>query len=664
MDSGVAAAGSLIALACWVVLPWLTLLERKDSVRTEWGGLIGAGGASLLVVAWGITLNSPADVVLPPPFHFGATPVAFHGDLLSAWFLLLIGVVSIALAPYLPAYMRHGRGDGDMRIFWIALGLLCASMAGVVLAANAQTFLVAWEVMSLSSFVLVVTHHVPTATRRAGMIYLGATRAGTMFLAGGFLWAYSRSGSWAFADWHLAGAAALGPGLLILLGLGVKAGMWPFHLWLPTAHPAAPSPVSALMSGVMVKVALYGMIRFFVLPGHFDHVLLGKVLLALGTISAFWGVLFALLQHDLKRLLAYHTVENVGLIIMGIGACLAARDAGLASLAAVALASALFHTLNHGLFKSLLFLGAGAVDHATGTRDIEHLGGLGLRMPWTFRFFLLGSAAICALPPLNGFASEWLLYQALLGVGGSSAASPLGRFLAMAGIGWIALVGALALACFLKACGVIFLGMPRSRGAEKAVEVPRGMLVAQAFLGLACVALGLGAPAVLQVLQPLVWPISPYGPSVTTAWNLPMGPLVLVLLLTMGVGAAWMQAAARRHPVRTYITWECGFGDPTPRMQVTATSFAQPIARLFGALYHYALHLHVEGDDRRYFPQEMHAEPETKSLLQAMVYAPLMRAVSQAGTVLARLQAGSIHLYLLTMFVTLCTLLLLGRYVR
>ncbi|MGO8672440.1 MAG: proton-conducting transporter membrane subunit [Capsulimonadaceae bacterium] len=376
-------------------------------------------------------------------------------------------------------------------------------MALVVLAANVQTFFVAWELMSLSSFLLVATDHQPLETRQAALVYLGSMRIGTAFLAGGFLWAHALTRSWSFADWHLAGMAALGPGLLILAGLGVKAGMWPFHLWLPIAHPAAPSPVSALMSGVMVKVAVAVMVRLFIVDSAFVHPAFGYVLLALGTIGALWGVLFALLQHDLKRLLAFHTVENVGLILMGAGLSLVAARLGLTLVSQLALAAALFHVLNHALFKSLLFLGAGAVDNGAGTRELGKLGGLGKRMPWTYACFVLGAAAICGLPPFNGFASEWLLYQGFLHLGEGPAPAIL-RFGGLLLIAWIALVGALAAACFIKAIGVVFLGRARSIDAEHAHEAGAGMRLSQALLAAGCAVLGLATPIVLRVLQPIV----------------------------------------------------------------------------------------------------------------------------------------------------------------
>ena len=650
---------STITLVCWLIIPFAALLAPKHTNSRLWSAAVGLGALGLVGAGAAGLRAAPIDLTLPQPFWLGVTGASFRFDPLSAFFLLVIGVVTGPVALYLPAYMGHLRRRVDMRLFWAALSLLLLSMSLVALAANAVTFLVAWELMSLSSFVLVATDHQPHATRTAALVYLGATRIGTGLLAGGFLWAHALSGSWSFQDWRFTGAAALGPGLLILLGLGVKAGMWPFHLWLPAAHPAAPAPVSALMSGVMVKIAVCVMIRLLVLAPAFDHPALGYVLLIIGAISAFWGVLFALLQHDLKRLLAYHTVENIGLILIALGGSVVASNLGLHVVAVIALGAALYHVLNHALFKSLLFLGAGAVDFCTHSRDLERLGGLGKRMPWTFGCFALGAAAICGLPPLNGFASEWMLYQASLRVAGS-AISPLLRFGGLIMVGWIALVGALALACFTKAVGVVFEGRPRSQSAEYAREAPAGMLIAQGLLAAACVILGLAAPLVLRALQPITVALGASRSALTDAWTPPIGALALLLLLVLGAGAAWFSSPGRQARSRSYVTWECGFGDLTPRMQVAATSFVQPIARMFGLMIRYDVQSRADGANPTLFPDEIRVEQRTEAVLETRVYGPALRWVNRAGGFLVRMQAGSIHLYLLTMFVTLLALLVIA----
>lgn len=608
-------------------------------------GLVAAG----LV---GLSCLGPVTVEAPWPFTLGLAAPALRIDPLASWFLAVFGVVTLCIVPSLQPYLEHIRRHADLRRFWVGMPLLLVSMAGVVVAANAQTFLVCWEVMSLSSFVLVLTDSHARSTRQAALVYLGATRVGTAFLMAGFLWAFALTGDWSFAAWQLRGAIALGPGTLVLIGLLVKAGCWPFHLWLPLAHPEAPAPVSAVMSGLMVKVAICAIVRLFVLSPAFDHPAFGYAITALGAASALWGVLFAILQQDLKRLLAYSTVENIGLILMGLGLSVIARHDALVVVSSLALAAALFHVANHAFFKSLLFLGAGAIDQATGLRDMERLGGLAKGMPVTFLAFVTASAAICALPPLNGFASEWLLYQSLVGLA-SAPVLPLHRFLAMLACGWVALVGAIVVACFLKVCGVVFLGQPRSVRAARAHETPQGMRVSLTALAVGCALLGLGAPVVLQRLQGVV------AGGVGSTWTLPYPALLLALAVFSLVARRLAQA-----PIRVYGTWDCGFGPPNARMQTTSTSFAQPLARLFGALYHYVVQRRVEGRDRHHFPEEVTAQPAIRSMLARRVYIPVLRFVDRVAERLVRLQAGSIHLYLLTMFVTLWILLMVGARFR
>ena len=594
----------------------------------------------------------------PLPLFLADAGADFVVDPLSRWFLAIIGVVGAATALFAPGYLRHLARRVSPGFIWSGFALLLISMAGVVLAANAIIFIICWELMALSSFALVAADHAQHAIRRAALIYFGATRIGTGFLMAGFLVAHQLTGSWTFADWNLSGAPALLPALLILVGLATKAGSWPFHLWLPIAHPAAPAPVSAVMSGVMIKTAIYLMVRLFVLGDHLSHPVLGPLILLLGAVSAFWGVLFALLQHDLKRLLAYHSVENIGIILMGLGVALLGRAAHLELIAALGLAAALLHTLNHAVFKSLLFLGTGAIDAQTHQRDVEHLGGLIHRMPWTAVAFLTGSAAICALPPLNGFASEWLLYQGFfrLAMGGATMGLRLGALLLM---GWLALVGALALACFVKAAGVVFLGQPRSKSAANAREAPRGMIVAQLFLAALCVVLGLAVPALLAPLAQIVGPLA--GLPLATVWTIPAPLLALLLLVLLATLTLLLAPLTAKMPVRRYITWECGFGALSARTQYTATSFAQPISRLFGMMYRYTVNIRFGGKHRRHFPDAVAAHATHEPYLETRVYAPLTRSIQRfAGILLLRLQAGSIHQYLLYIALVLALLLWVG----
>lgn len=651
------------AFASWygaACLLWLLGVAAGLTFRRSASPLLVllAGGGALL--ALGASFAGDArPVLLPLPLSLGAARFEFVPDGLSRWFLALIGGVGAAVTLYAPGYLRHLRGRVAPGWFWAAWCALLASMTGVVLAANALVFLVAWEVMALASCALVAADHEQHAVRQAALIYLGAARVGTAFLMGGFLWAHQLAGTWDFSGWRIAGPGALGPALLILVGLATKAGSWPFHLWLPVAHPAAPAPVSALMSGVMLKTAVYALARLL-LGDHFTAPALGSLILALGSVSAFWGVLFALLQRDLKRLLAYSSVENIGIILMALGLANLGRQLRLTAVAELALAAALLHCLNHAVFKSLLFLSAGAVDAQAHTRDLEQLGGLVHRMRWTALFFVLGSAAICGLPPLNGFAGEWLLYQGLfrLAAGAGTVGQRLGGLLLL---GWLALVGALALACFVRAAGVVFLGQPRSPEAAHAREAGRAMTLAQGGLAAACLLLGLSVTLLLRPLGQLTEGFAGSS-SLRAAWSLPLLPLFVALAGLLVLIAGWMNTLARARPSERFITWECGFGELGPRTQYSAGSFAQPVARLFSALTRYRVEVTLEGRDRRHFPETITAATVHEPYLETRLYTPLVRLVQRgASTLLMRLQAGSVHQYLLYMTLFLSLLLWLGR---
>ncbi|HEY3269467.1 MAG TPA: proton-conducting transporter membrane subunit [Armatimonadota bacterium] len=658
LDSNVWGGSALwggAALCAWLAAAFVGLIAPRP--RRHLAAIPCAVGCLLLAASAFAGGGQPEYLRLP--LALGDAPFTLLFDPLSRWFLAIIGAVGLAAVVFSPGYLEHLRERVPVGFVWSAMALLLLSMAGVVLAANAIVFLVAWEAMALSSFALVATDHTQREIQRAALIYLGATRVGTAFLMAGFLWAHLLTGTWDFSGWNLHGAAALGPALLILVGLATKAGCWPFHLWLPIAHPAAPAPVSALMSGVMIKTAIYAMARLFVLDGHLAAPALGPILIALGTVSALWGVLFALLQHDLKRLLAYHSVENIGIILTAVGLAIVGRSWGLPALYQLGLAVALFHTLNHAVFKSLLFLGAGVVDARTHTRDIERLGGLIHRMPATAAAFIVGSAAICALPPLNGFASEWLLYQGFFQM--ARTGPTVGeRLCALLLMGWLALIGGLAIACFVKAVGVTFLGSPRSRAAEKATEGTRGMVAAQIGLAFACGALGLGVPLLIAPLSCIV--ASPGEPSLlAAAWTLPTALLTLAMMGALAILTLAMARLARKNPARRFTTWDCGFGPLSARTQYTATSFAQPTLRLFGAVYRYSIAIEVGGRNRRYFPDSVDVRATHEPYLETRVYAPVLRSIERgAGAFLMRLQAGSIHQYLLHVALVLALLLWLG----
>lgn len=632
----------------------LALISGRKANHIFSSGLMFVAAFMMLCAAIA-GMNSDVTWQAPQPIAFAWFPLTFHLDTLSSIFLALLGFVAMAISLFSPGYLSHFEGRLHAGQYWSSLFLFLFAMALVILSADAITFIVFWELMSLSSVVLVAAEHKQHRARLAALIYLGATRTATAFLSAGFLWMHSLSHSWSFADWKFATSLEYLPAIFILLGFCIKAGIWPFHIWLPYAHPAAPAPVSALMSGVMIKIALYGMVRILVL-GDLNCLTIGYVALFLGTISAFWGVLFALVQHDLKRLLAYCSVENVGLILMAIAVALNARANHLPEISAIALSAAIFHCINHGLFKSLLFLGAGAVDAQSHSRDISHLGGLAKVMPWTMACFLTGSAAICALPPLNGFASKWVLYQSFLQTGWQSC-SLIDRSISFAAIGVLTIVGGLGVACFTKAVGVSFLGNARSHAASNAKEATKSMIAAQVLLALACLCLGLNAPYAISKIAPVCLQSTHQVTSVASTFVMPMGIIASTgLTLSLIIYAIFLRPSIPRR----YITWDCGFGNLSTRTEVSSDSFSQPIAKIFGPILQYKIAVQITGKDRRHFPEYIRVEPQMVSFLESRVYMPVLAMVALLSRAVAKLQAGSIHLYLLYVCTSLILLLIIG----
>jgi formate hydrogenlyase subunit 3/multisubunit Na+/H+ antiporter MnhD subunit len=515
--------------------------------------------------------------------------LALRLDGLSAVFLVPICLLSGLGAVYGLRYFPQAEHRGAAVRLQLFYGLAAGGMALLVVASNAVVFLVGWEVMALSNFLLVLTEHDRREVQRAAFLYLAATHVGTLALFAVFALLRSAAGSFdlaATSGLPATGALAARVFVLALVGFGLKAGLMPLHFWLPPAHAAAPSHVSALMSGVVVKTGLYGLLR---VTGLFDAppATWGVVLLVAGGVSAVLGVAFALAQHDLKRLLAYHTVENVGIIALGTGLALLGRTRGEPALVLLGFAGAALHVVNHAVFKSLLFFGAGAVQHGAGTREIDLLGGLARRLPATTVLFALGAAAISGLPPLNGFVSEWLVYLGFL----DALRRPGGDLLGFAALGApvLALVGGLAAACFAKVVGVVFLGSPRTPQAERAHEAPTSMVAPMAVLAAVCVAIGLLPQAVVPALAgaAAAWsrldPALLEGPAAAAAASASRVSLVALVLLA-AAGALWLlrrRRLAASPPAPAVETWSCGFAAPTARIQYTGSSFAELLLERF-----------------------------------------------------------------------------------
>ena len=645
--------------------------------------LIGAGFGALIALA-GLTgrITLPVHVALPRLFPFAEMSLTMDG--LSAFFLLVVSLGSVAAALYGPAYLgAHARAP---LVQTLALNAFVACMGLLCCAGDALSFLLFWEGMTLASYVIVVCDTENAENTGAGLLYIVMAHAGTALLLVAFLSLTERAGSLDFPALRRV-AESLEPRtrtvlfMVALTGFGAKAGVVPLHVWLPKAHPAAPSHASALMSGVMLKVAIYGILRFafdLLAPaGGRLPAAWGWTVLVAGTLSAVIGVLLALQQQDLKRLLAFSSVENVGIILIGIGAGMLLHERGGARepLALLALTAALLHTVNHAAFKGLLFLGAGSVLRATHTRNMEQLGGLARRMPWTAWLFLLGAVAISALPPLNGFVSEWMTFQALV-LGGAELGGASG-LLAVFAASMLALTGGLAAACFAKAFGVTFLGRPRSTQAERATEAPASMIVAMLVLASACVALGLAPGWAVRLLdRPTAELLGGLGASqVVTArgpWILSTGAsrfeldstsisltAMAALFALLGV-LAWVLSGARRAPRRLAPTWTCGM-TPTSRFDYSAMAFAKPLRMIFAAVYRPRREV-TKSSSSPYVVDRMRYTGEVTDLAETMLYTRLQRWIAGAASSIRTYSTGRIHGYIAYVLVTLfITLLFFGR---
>jgi hydrogenase-4 component B len=641
--------------------------------RLATGGAIAGGTAGLALALDGLVRGTPFHLEVPGLLAM-VGGVSLRLDRLGAFFLLVVEVVAIPAALFGGAYTRVYEGVHSLRLLGAMLNAFLLALGLVPLADNVVTFLLLWEAMSVTSYFLVLTESDRRQTRQAGLWYLAMAHGGLALLMAGFLLLAAHAPSTGFADLRAA-AAAMPAGtrnavfVLALLGFGSKAGLVPLHVWLPLAHPAAPSHVSALMSGAMIKMGVYGLVRVALDLLGGGPPWWGGVILAVGAVSALLGVLYALMEHDLKRLLAYHSVENIGIISLGIGAGLMFHSYGLMPLALLGLVGGLYHTLNHACFKGLLFLGAGAVLHATHTRNMEELGGLIKRMPKTALCFLIGAAAISGLPPLNGFVSEWLVFQALLG-GPQLPRPELGLIMAFA-VGMLALTSGLAAACFVKAFGITFLAIPRSDHARQAAEVPRSMQLAMGALALLCGALGVGGTLVAPSLGATVaglggLPPEPLTgtPQLTLAVPGTVGviaPAVLAVALVLapiGVLAAFRWGPVDRR-LRVGDTWGCGRIGQTSRMEYTATAFAEPLRRVFAELYRPTEDLSIDfHPESKYFVQSIAYRSEVQPWVERLLYAPVVSFVRMTAFRVRWLQAGSLHLYLLYMIVALVVLLL------
>jgi formate hydrogenlyase subunit 3/multisubunit Na+/H+ antiporter MnhD subunit len=661
--------GSLAVAIFWLVIGALALIPAGNAwfarrLAFPLGALGGlALGALGVQAVWLPTEQLTLPLGLPDlPFHL-------RSDALAGFFLLLLGGVAAGVTFYASGYFR-GEAPGRLALIALQYHVFLASMALVTLADDAYLFMVAWETMALSSYFLVTTDHKLPAIRSAGFLYLLMAHLGAIAILLCFGVLHGGQGDYSFDALR---AATLSPAwatvafLLAFFGFGAKAGMIPLHAWLPEAHPAAPSPVSALMSGVMIKTAIYGMVRvIYDLIGGVRWEW-GMVVLLVGAGTTLFGVLYALMQHDLKRLLAYHSVENIGIILLGLGMSMVFIGFGHPAAGVLGLVAALYHTLNHAVFKGLLFLGAGSILHSTGLRDLNHMGGLIRRMPKTAFYFLVGALAISALPPLNGFVSEWLTFQAALQaplLENSVVRSLLPLFAAV-----LALAGALTAMCFVKVYGVAFLGRPREPArtahAHDAGNVER---IGMAWLAAGCFVLGLFPAAFLVMLNQVGHSLTGFALSAEALqsswlWLVPTAPAaasysaLVFLLVIVGVTLLTFVLVRRFYHgrVRFADPWDCGYPEQTPRMQDTGDAFGQPIRHVFGPLY--LMQRHLPAADDRAPRYSVKIEDRHWYLL----YLPVARLAAYLSSKIGMLQQGRISIYLLYSFLTLIALLVFVR---
>jgi len=660
VDSPLAAC--LLLLAGWAFVGAAGLLRPASiafvgRVLFPLGAVIGLGLAIVALSALGGPVERATLAVGLPDL-----PMHVRLDPLSCVFLALLGGASVGVSLFASGYFRKGEGTAP-GVMGLQYHLFLASMGFVLLADDAYAFMVAWETMALTSYFLVTAQHGIPEIRSAGFLYLLMAHLGAIaiLLSFGIL----QGGTWLFSFDAMRASTLTTPWataafLLALIGFGAKAGILPLHVWLPEAHPAAPSPVSALMSGIMLKTAIYGVLRV-----TFDLIgdplwWWGLIPLALGLATAVFGVVFAAVQTDMKRLLAYSSVENVGVLFTGIGLAIVFHGVGMNALASLALVAVLYHSLNHAFMKSLLFLGTGAVLHATGERNLGRLGGLIHRMPWVGWLTLVGVLAIAGLPPLNGFVSEWLLLQTFLF--SHEVPKPFVNMLLPLGAAVVALAAALAGYVMVKFFGIIFLGQPREPALAQAHDAGGFEKAGLVWLAAGCVLLGVLPNQVIAALGTATTQLIGVAPaSAGESWwmlaPLPeravsYAPLVLLAVIAGVIAVTFLIVRlVYRRPVRRAPPWDCGFARLDPRMQDTAEGFGQPIRHIFGTFF----------DMERHLPSPLDAAPRYRVVVRdrfwKALYVPIAALVQRAANSVAWLQQGRISVYLTYSFITLVVLL-------
>lgn len=604
--------------------------------------------------------------------------INFSFDPLSLFFVFVILLISLPSLVFSIGYLKGSYPSDKILLSWILSIAFIFSMIGVVAADNAFIFLVFWELMSLISYFLVVFDSKKPKAIQAGTIYIIMTHIGTAFILAAMLIMHNYSNSFDFKTLQFA-ASMMPPNIknlvfvFFLIGFGTKAGIVPLHIWLPYAHPQAPSHISSIMSGVMIKTAIYGILRFIFIILGIDALWWGILVIILAIFSCLIGVIYALTEHDMKKLLAYHSVENIGIILLGVGASMLFIKLNLPALALLSLIAGLYHLINHAIFKALLFLCAGSIYKATGSLDIEKFGGLIKSMPYTAACFLIGAVAISGIPPLNGFVSEWLTLQAFF-IGAANCSGFIKIFLGIAAAS-LALTGGLAAACFVKAFGITFLSLPRSKNAENAVEAPLSMKLPMVFLSILIFIFGIFASTIIKYLSKISGYVTKINPANTFTLNnfilmpqpqnpiyLSMPLIMLSLILIMAVAFIIVRFAFGKKEVLINKTWDCGYYSLDSRCEYTATGFSKP----FRVAFNFFLMPYNKTEkikDTYYHVTSFKYETLTTPVFRRYIYEPIFFVIFKTAKYLRRIQPGSINIYLSYIFITLILLIFfMGRF--
>lgn len=629
--------------------------------------------ASLKLLFSGVKMLDILNITSPIP----NISFSFKMDKISSFFILVLSILVLCVSIYSLGYISHYYGKRNVGLFNLLYSSFIVSMIFVMSSGNMVFFFIAWEAMSMLSYFLVVFESEDEDNQRAGTLYIVMMHIGTAFLLIAFMIIFSYTNSF---DMH-ASSAAIPPMaknilfFLFIIGFGTKAGIIPFHIWLPYAHPAAPSNVSALMSGIMIKTAVYGILRFVLMFLGVQVEWWGIVILVIGIFSSVLGVAYAFAQKNIKKLLAYHSIENIGIIFIGLGIGFIAQANGNHAISSLAITASLFHTFNHALFKGGLFLGAGSIHYATGTKNLEDLGGLIKKMPITALLFLGGALSISAIVPFNGFVSEWLTYQSIFAT--ISLGQSALNVISIITVAALALSGALAAACFVKIYGITFLGLPRTQKAIKAKEVPLPMNIGVGLLILLCLIAGVFPLVFLKIIGRTVFDMigeSIFGQlqgglfftyyPLTVAQNSISPVMILILIVLVIIGTLLTaRIIGGRYIERKYGTWDCGFEALNSRMQYTATGFSKPLKIVFRLLFRTSRDLKIESGSSVYHPKTIKYKVATESVFEKYLYMPAFKFTKKfSKKIKFSVQTGSIHMYLIYIFVTVLLLMLYNRF--